>query len=133
MAHGGALRVVPPLTVALFLVPIAAGLLGTLLPAFGYLPAIGGAAVSLDPWRRLVDYPGFATSLATTLRIGLAATIVSFVLATGFCAVAQGTRLARRASAWLAPVLATPHAALAIGVAFLIAPSGWIARALSPA
>ena len=52
------LRFVPALTVAAFLLPIAAGLVGTLLPAFGYLPAIGGDAFSLDPWRRLFAYPG---------------------------------------------------------------------------
>jgi len=46
-----ALRAVPVVTVALFLVPIAAGLAGTLLPAFGYLPAIGGHTLNLDPWR----------------------------------------------------------------------------------
>ncbi|HET9045487.1 MAG TPA: ABC transporter permease subunit [Casimicrobiaceae bacterium] len=126
------LRVVPALTVALFMLPIGAGLVGTLLPAFGYLPAIGGHALSLDPWRRLFAYPGFATALATTLFTGVAATLLSTLLAVGLCAVAHGTPLARRASAWVAPVLSTPHAAIAIGVAFLIAPSGWIARALSP-
>jgi putative thiamine transport system permease protein len=126
------LRAVPAITVALFLLPIAAGLIGTLLPAFGYLPAIGGDAFSLDPWRKLVAYPGFATSLSTTLVTGVSATVVSVMLAIGFCAVAQGGTIARRASAWAAPVLSTPHAAIAIGVAFLIAPSGWIARALSP-
>ena len=126
------LRVVPAITVALFLLPIGAGLLGTLLPAFGYLPAIGGRALSLDPWRKLFAYPGFATSLTTTLVTGVSATAASVVLAIGFCAVAHGGTIARRVGAWAAPVLSTPHAAIAIGVAFLIAPSGWIARALSP-
>ena len=32
----------PALTLLVFLGPVAAGLLGTLLPAFGYLPALGG-------------------------------------------------------------------------------------------
>jgi len=127
-----ALRAVPVVTVALFLVPIVAGLAGTLLPAFGYLPAIGGHTLNVDPWRRLVAYPGFATALATTLATGVVATLLSVALAFGFCAVAHGSALARRAGAWVAPVLATPHAAVALGVAFLIAPSGWIARALSP-
>jgi len=128
---GGALRALPAVTVLLFLLPVAAGVAGTLLPAFGYLPAIGGHALSLEPWRRLIAYPGFATSLGTTLFTGVAATLVAVVLAAGFCAVAHG-RLARTAGAWMAPVLATPHAAIALGVAFLVAPSGWIARALSP-
>ncbi|MEO5764101.1 MAG: ABC transporter permease subunit [Casimicrobiaceae bacterium] len=132
MARRGALRVVPAIAVALFLLPIAAGLLGTLLPAFGYLPAIGGRTLSLDPWRALLAYPGFNSSLTTTLVTGVTATLLSVALAVGFCAVAHGGTMARRATAWVAPVLSTPHAAIAIGVAFLIAPSGWIARALSP-
>jgi putative thiamine transport system permease protein len=122
----------PALTVAAFLLPIAAGLIGTLLPAFGYLPAIGGHAFTLDPWRRLIAYPGFATSIATTLVTGTAATLVSVVLAFGFCAVADGRAWGRRIGTLLAPILATPHAAIAIGIAFLIAPSGWLARAISP-
>ena len=49
-----ALRVAAPAgcTVAMFAAADRArGSLGTLLPAFGYLPAIGGHALSLDPWR----------------------------------------------------------------------------------
>jgi putative thiamine transport system permease protein len=126
------LAAAPPLTVAVFLLPIAAGLLGTLLPAFGYLPALGGEAFSLEPWRRLAAIPGFATSVALTLWSGFAATLLSLLLATGFCALVSQRPWARRASAWLAPLLATPHSALAIGFAFVILPSGWIVRALSP-
>jgi len=132
VTRGRAIRAIPAITVALFLLPIGAGLLGTLLPALGYLPAIGGNAFSLEPWRSLFAYPGFATSLTTTLVTGVCATVLSAMLAIGFCAVAHGGTIARRAGAWAAPVLSTPHAAIAIGVAFLIAPSGWIARALSP-
>ena len=130
--RGNALRLLPALTVALFLLPIGAGFVGTLLPAFGYLPAIGGTALMLEPWRRLFAYPGFATALTTTLFTGIAATLLAVALAFGFCAVASGLRWTRRIGAVMAPVLSTPHAAIAIGVAFLIAPSGWIARAISP-
>ena len=35
------LRLVPVVTLALLVGPILAGLAGTLLPAFGYMPAIG--------------------------------------------------------------------------------------------
>lgn len=126
------LRIVPGITVAAFALPIAAGLAGTLLPAFGYLPAIGGHALSLQPFRDLVAWPGFATSVRITLTTGLAATLLSVICAFGFCAFAFSRPWGRRAAAWVAPVLATPHSALAIGVAFLVAPSGWIARAVSP-
>ncbi len=126
------LRAVPLLTALIFLGPIAAGLAGTLLPAFGWLPALGGTAFSLDPWRVLLAAPGLGKAVLLTLGTGFAATLLSFGLVVVFCAATQGSPLARRAQAALAPLLATPHAALAIGFAFLVAPSGWIARVLSP-
>src|SRR5262249_28610984 len=61
-AAGAALAWAPAFTVTVFALPIGAGLLGTLAPAFGYLPAIGGTSWSLDPWRALFAYPGFTTS-----------------------------------------------------------------------
>ena len=128
----GIVGLFPALTVGAFLLPVVAGLAGTLLPAFGYLPAIGGNALGLDPWRRLIAYPGIATSVITSLSTGFAATLASLALAVAFCAIAHGRSWARRIGGFVAPVLSTPHAAIAIGVAFLIAPSGWIARAISP-
>jgi putative thiamine transport system permease protein len=132
-ARGGRwLAAAPGLTTAVFLLPVAAGLVGTLLPAFGVLPALGRHAPSLEAWRALAAQPGLATSLRLTLVTGFAAAVLSFVLAMAFCAWAWRQRWARRAGQWLAPVLATPHSALAIGLAFLIAPSGWLLRLASP-
>lgn len=128
----GRLAWAPVLTVAVFALPIGAGLLGTLAPAFGYLPAIGGNGFSLAPWRELFAHPGFATSLTLTIATGLLATVLSLAIALGACAFLHESRRARRVGALIAPVLAMPHAALAIGFAFLILPSGWVARALSP-
>ncbi len=130
--RGGLLRALPALTVAVFLVPIGAGFAGTLLPAFGWLPVIGGSALSLDPWRALAATPGFVTSVRLTLVTGVLATLMSALIAFGFCAWAHDRAGWRRVSATLAPVLATPHSALAIGLAFVLAPSGWIARTVSP-
>jgi putative thiamine transport system permease protein len=131
-SRGRVLRLAPALTVAAFLLPIAAGLAGTLLPAFGYLPAIGGDTLTLAPWRELRAYPGFVTSVAVTLFTGLASTLLAVTVAFAACAFAADRHWFRRMGAWLAPILSTPHSALAIGLAFVLAPSGWIARALSP-
>jgi putative thiamine transport system permease protein len=128
----GVLRWAPALTVAVFALPIAAGLLGTLLPAFGVMPALGRTEPGFDAWRALVAYPGFAGSLARSIVTGVAATLLSVVLALGIAAALHGRGLAARAGAAIAPLMATPHAALAIGFAFLVAPSGWIARLGSP-
>jgi putative thiamine transport system permease protein len=129
---GAVLRAAPGLTLALFLGPIAAGLAGTALPAFGWLPAIGGEAVSLAPWRALIEAPGFAAALRLTLTSGFAATALSLGIVVMFCAACNDTALFRRAQGMLAPMLATPHAAVAIGFAFLAAPSGMMARLVSP-
>ena len=124
--------VLTPMMAGLLVTSIVAGLLGTLLPAFGYLPAIGGASFNVDGWRKLAAAPGFATSLITTLVTGIAASVLAVVGAFGFCAWAWGRSWARRVGGWMAPILATPHSALALGLAFLIAPSGWVVRAISP-
>lgn len=126
------LRHVPPLTLLLFLVPIGAGLLGTWLPAFGYLPSLGGDSLSLAPWRALFAHPSLPGALTLTLLSGGLATLLSVALAVGCVAACHGTRTFARMRRALAPLLAMPHVALAIGFAFLIAPSGWLARALSP-
>jgi putative thiamine transport system permease protein len=128
----GALAWAPTLTVTVFALPIGAGLIGTLAPAFGYLPAIGGSELTLAPWRALFAYPGFASSLTLTLVTAALATLGAVAIALGSCAFLHGSRWARRVGAFVAPLLAMPHAALAIGFAFLILPSGWIARLLSP-
>jgi putative thiamine transport system permease protein len=120
------------LILATFLVPIAVGLSGTVLAAFGCLPAVGGDMFSLEPWHRLFATPGFALTVTLTIFVGLATTVLSFGLAIGFCVAGHGRMGFRRAEAMLAPLLAAPHAAMAIGLAFVLAPSGWIARLVSP-
>jgi len=46
-SRGGLLQFAPAATLTLFLAPVAAGLIGTALPAFGYLPALGGESFGL--------------------------------------------------------------------------------------
>lgn len=112
--------------------PIGAGLLGTLLPAFGWLPAIGAEGPSLAPWRRLFAEPGLLRATVLSFATGLVATLLSLILVVAFCAAAHGSRRFARAQALATPLLATPHAALAVGVLFLVAPSGLLLRLFSP-
>jgi putative thiamine transport system permease protein len=112
--------------------PVAAGLAGTLAPAFGWLPALGGTGLSAWPWRELFAWPGLARAVAVALTSGLLAVAVSFLLVVGLCACLGDGRAFRLAARALSPLLATPHAATAFGLAFLIAPSGWVARAIAP-
>ena len=126
------LRFVPTLTLALFLAPVGAGLIGTWLPAFGYFPALGETAFGLQPWRDLLASPGLTTSLRLSVTAGLLATALSLALVLTSIAACQGTRFLARLRRLLAPLLAVPHVAVAIGLAFLIAPSGWLVRLVSP-
>lgn len=126
-------RLAPPLTVALLAGPILFGLLGTILPAFGYLPAIGGDRLSLGPFRALLAEPALVRSAVLSLLTGLAASSVSLLIVALLLAGWSGTRTFVRLQALLSPLLALPHAAAAFGLAFLIAPSGFLARLVSPA
>lgn len=126
------LRAAPALTLLLFLTPVAAGLAGTLAPAFGVLPGLPGPGFGLAPWQALLDRPGVFRGALLALGTGVAATALSLGLALLILAAAHGTTAMEAVRRVLAPLLAIPHAALAIGLAFLLAPSGWIVRLLSP-
>lgn len=122
----------PALTLVLLVGPVAAGLAGVLLPAFGWFPPLGGLSLTLAPWHALLDWPGLWAALRLSAVTGLLATALSLSAALLIMAAAHGTGAMRLVERSLAPLLALPHAAAAFGLAFLIAPSGWIVRALSP-
>ncbi|MGH6944017.1 MAG: ABC transporter permease [Geminicoccaceae bacterium] len=126
------LRCLPGITLLLFLGPVLAGLLGTFLPAFGYLPALGGEQLSIEPWRQLWRAPGLETALRLTLTSGFLATALAFSLTMLAFAAGHGTRALARVRRGMTPLLAMPHLALAVGLAFVIAPTGWLARLISP-
>ncbi len=112
--------------------PILIGLAGTMLPAFGYLPALGAFEPSLAPFRDLFSAPGIYRSMALSLGVGLASTALSVVIVLGFTAGWSGTPSFRLVRRLLSPLLAVPHAAAAFGLAFLIGPSGFLIRLFSP-
>lgn len=126
------LRLAPVLLVTLLVAPILAGLGMVLLPAFGYLPALGGESLSLAPWRALFAEPGIWRSAAISLASGLLATAISLAVVLLYLAAATGSRLDRWIRRLVSPLLSIPHAAAAFGLAFLIAPSGLVARLASP-
>lgn len=131
-SDGNVLAPVPAIVLVLLIGPILVGTLGTVLPAFGYLPALGKTTWSLAPWRALFADPGFVTALRITLVTGFGATLGALVIAIGALAALHDTRLFDSLRLWLAPTLAFPFAGFAVGLAFLAAPSGLIARLLSP-
>ncbi len=126
------LRAAPVVAVGLLVGPIVAGLVAVILPAFGWMPAIGGEAISVAPWIALFERPGLERSVLVSLASGLVTTAVSLGVVVLFLAGFAGTRLYAWVRRSVSPLLSLPHAAAAFGLAFLIAPSGLIARALSP-
>ncbi|MTI43955.1 putative thiamine transport system permease protein [Roseibium hamelinense] len=118
--------------VLLLSAPVAVGLAGTLLPAAGFLPALGGHQVSLTPVRDLLEAPAIWTSAALSAGTGLAATALSLLVVLLFVATLHGTRPFGVLSRLMSPLLSVPHAAAAFGLAFLIAPSGFLVRLFSP-
>jgi putative thiamine transport system permease protein len=126
------LKAAPVVTLALMLGPVIAGLAGTLLPAAGFVPPLGGTTLSLAPLAALLAQPGLVTSILLSLFTGLAATLGAFTIVMLFTAAFEGTRMFRGVRMLLSPLLSVPHAAAAFGLAFLIAPSGWAMRLVSP-
>lgn len=119
-------------TALVLVVPVAAGLIGTALPALGYLPSAGAASVSLDPVKALLDAPGLGRSIFLSLGTGLAATLVSLLLVMLLLAGWLDSAAFRWLRRLLAPLLSVPHAAAALGLALVIAPSGFLVRLVAP-
>lgn len=119
---------------AVFLALLAAGLLFTLLPAFGLATGLSADNVRSwqESWRLFFTWPGISTTLAATVISGIGATVISLMIVILFTAATADSRWFARIVALQTPLLAVPHAAIAIGFAFLIAPSGWLLRLISP-
>lgn len=117
---------------SVLVLPLAAGLLMVILPAFGYLPVLGGDAFHLEAWQALWERAGLHRSILLSYFSGLITTLVALFIVVLFLAATQGTWIDRAIRRMVSPLLAIPHAAVAFGLAFLIAPSGLIARWVSP-
>ncbi|TWG91294.1 putative thiamine transport system permease protein [Mesorhizobium sp. J18] len=125
-------RLAPSLAMLLLAGPILLGLTGTLLPAFGYLPALGGMHPTGEYLARLLQEPAIFHSALMSFAAGLITAAVSLTVVMLFVGGWAGTRLFSRVLHLVSPLLSVPHAAAAFGLAFLVAPSGMIARFISP-
>ncbi|MBT2786887.1 MULTISPECIES: ABC transporter permease subunit [unclassified Halomonas] len=126
------LRLAPWLLISVLVVPLAAGLLMVILPAFGYLPVLGSETFHLEAWYDLWQRPGLHRSILLSYASGLITTLVALSIVVLFLAASRGTWLDRGIRRLVSPLLAIPHAAVAFGLAFLIAPSGLVVRWFSP-
>ncbi len=129
MRGGTAAGVAVKLVIA---VPVGAGLLGVIVPAFGYFPPIGADRPNLDAFAALATRPGIGHSAALSAGTALVATALSLTATALILAATFGTRAMAVADRLLAPLLSVPHAAAALGFTLLFAPSGLVLRLLSP-
>lgn len=132
MQRRRALPWLPAITLLVMLGPVAAGLYGSVLPAFGHLPAAGLTGPNLNAFRALFDWPGLPQAVFLSVSTGVLSTLIALLIVVLVTAGWSGTATFRALERLLSPLLSVPHAAAAFGLAFLIAPSGWIARAASP-
>ncbi|URK86618.1 ABC transporter permease [Rhizobium sp. RCAM05350] len=120
------------LVLAMIGLPILAGLAGTVGPAFGLLPALGGDHLTLGHFADLVAQPHLSRSALISFVTAIVTTGISLVIVMLFTAGYAGTRMFSRIQHLVSPLLAIPHAAAAFGLAFLVAPSGLAVRLVSP-
>ena len=125
-------HIAPAIAICVMVGPVLAGLAGSVPPAFGWLPVLGGTALTLDPFRALQATPGLAQSVALSLSSGLVTTLFALLITLGLLSAWSGTRFFVWMQRLVSPLLSIPHAATALGLAFLFAPSGWLVRVISP-
>ncbi len=126
------LRLFPAAAFFVLIAPVIAGLAGILVPAFGYLPALGHHEFSLQPIRDLAAMPGLGRSVLLSLWTGLATTAFAFSTVVLLIAGWRGTRIFSALVRLVSPLLSVPHAAAAFGLVFLMAPSGFLFRLVAP-
>lgn len=121
-------KVVRYIFIFVLIIPVAAGVLGVLLPAFNYFPALGRTEFSFAAFSALFTYDGVWKMAALSLFTGLISTLLALFGCIAILAVFYQRPALQSIQRWLSPMLVIPHAAAAIGIAFIIAPSGWIGR-----
>ena len=120
------------ITALLFGLPVLLGLIGIVLPAFGYFPALDKTSFSTDAAWQFLATPGLGLASWLSLKTGLIASGASlcgcFIILTAF----SSSPLIAKLRHLLGPLVAIPHSTIAIGMVFLLAPSGWLMRLISP-
>ena len=118
-----------------FLCPILLGLMGLILPSFGFFPALGLHEFSLLPFVTFWQHPQTYIALISAFMIGLISTILSIICVFILMAIGmqhKGAALFRFIRFLIGPLIALPHSTVAIALLFLLAPSGWLFRLISP-
>lgn len=101
----------------------------TLLRSFRYMPALGLTDPDLAAYRAILSSPGFLKSLALSLWIAGASTVIAAILGLGAALLLRRTFPGRGLVAFLVQLnLTVPHVVGAIGILYLFSQSGAFAR-----
>lgn len=125
-------RAAPWIAILLFIGPVVAGLLGTLLPAMGWTLPAGLGQGARQAWIPLLASPELPKALALSCGSALLGTMGALLASIVTLSGLHGRAALRVIRVLLLPLMAVPHLGTAVGLAFLLAPSGWIARLLAP-
>ena len=118
-------------TALLFALPVLLGLVGIILPAFGYFPALEKTEFSIDPAKQFLATPGLWLASWLSLKTGLLATVASLCGCFFIVVRFSGSPIMTFLHRLLGPLIAIPHSAIAVGMVFLLAPSGWLMRLIT--
>lgn len=101
----------------------------TLLRSFRYMPALGLTEPDLAAYAAILTAPGFLKSLALSLWIATASTLIAAILALGAALLLRQTFPGRALISFLVQLnLTIPHIVGAIGILYLFSQSGSFAR-----
>ena len=111
-------------------IPIFFGVLGTLLPSFGYF-LNNSVGFSLKLFLRIFELPGINKSIFLTTFVGITATFISLLISQIILIKLFDTRYYNYLIKLITPLIAFPHITMAVGLSFLFASSGFFVRIFS--
>ena len=101
----------------------------TLLRSFRYMPALGLTEPDLAAYAAILTAPGFLASLAFSLWVAAASTLIAAVLALAAALLLRQTFPGRAVISFIVQLnLTVPHIVGAIGILYLFSQSGSFAR-----
>ena len=116
----------------LLTVPILFGLLGFLLPSFGYFPILDKYDFNLNYFYLSFAIPGITKSIILSFFTGFISTLLALFFSQVIILYIFQTKFYQFLKTIISPLLALPHITMAIGLLFIFSPSGLFFRLFSP-
>ena len=119
------------LFMAVIFVPITAGVVGVILPAFGYFPALGSEQFNLQAFHAFFAQPSNLKMIQLSFTTGVMATVIAVTGTFVILAFLYNTTLLSRVQRLISPLLVLPHAGIAIALLFVLSPAGLFSKLLN--